>query len=161
MINNKYRELEEKKDEMIDWAKDAEAALLEKMVRERIQNNFSSFEFSELLGYSQYKLYTIMGARKAKLSAELLLRFCYLFGYDISQSNAFASSHTDLDKATYEVAAIISSFPPDAIRSLAEGLDIILGHLAKERGLPTAPYRRLTAAMKELGKCVQSKEENE
>ena len=79
MINNKYRELEEKKDEMIDWAKDAEAALLEKMERERIQNNFSSFEFSELLGYSQYKLYTIMGARKAKLSAELLLRFCYLF----------------------------------------------------------------------------------
>lgn len=158
MKNNKYRELEKKQEQMIEWAGASEESLREKMERVRLQNNFTRMEFSELLGYNKYTYSSMACYRKTKMTANLLLRFCYMFGYDITQAVTYASE-SELDKSTYELAAIISSFPPDAIRSLADGMDIILPHLAEERGLPVAPYRRLSIALRELVESLKKQDE--
>ena len=66
MKNNKYRELEKKQEQMIEWAGASEESLREKMERVRLQNNFTRMEFSELLGYNKYTYSSMACYRKTR-----------------------------------------------------------------------------------------------
>ena len=151
MKDVKYRKLAEKKEKMIEWAEFSEKAICEKMERVRLQHNYSRIEFSELLGYPPSKYSSIVQYKRSKMTVSFFLRFCYLFKYDISHCITDASSQSDLDRATYEIAAILSSMTPEGIRELSNAINGI-----SSRTLPVTSYRRLTIALRKLRKLLES-----
>ena len=155
MKDRKYQELMSKQEDMIEWSKFSEEAMYEKMERVRLQHNYSCKEFSLLLGYTQYAYASIVKYKRAKMPVGMFLRFCFLFGYDITQVVSDSSSQSDLDKATYEIAAILSSLSPEAIRDVSNAFVDV----NKNRNISTVVFRRLNIALRKLRELLENQGE--
>ncbi len=155
MKDRKYQELMSKQEDMVEWSKFSEEAMYEKMERVRLQHNYSCKEFSILLGYAPYTYSSIVKYKRVKMPVGMFLRFCFLFGYDISQVVSDSSSQSDLDKATYEIAAILSSLSPEGIRDVSNALVDV----NKNRNISTVIFRRLNIALRKLRELLEKQEE--
>lgn len=123
MDKQQKQQLMQRREKADAWVKKTEDAICAKMERVRLGNGISAADFSDILGYS-YKLGygTMVMRRHAKVTLEAFLQFCYMFGYDIGTAVDSTPENTEIDRATFELAAILTSFTPDGLEDLARAI---------------------------------------
>ena len=155
MKDQKYREMYAKREEMVKWSKAAEDAVCAKMESVRLSRNYSQPDFSELLDMASLVSYqNMIVRRRAKLTLDTYLRFSYLFGYDLRSATALAPKQTEMDRAVYELAALLSSCS-------YEGLNELANKTYSVSTIPPETRRKLALAMRELARIQAREEEGE
>lgn len=93
--------------------------ILKVMEAVRLQNGLTLLEFSDILEFSD-ATYRRALAGNADIKASALIRFCYVFGYDLQSIFALSKVYRDKDISSVKVSAFVESLSDKFLLHIAE-----------------------------------------
>lgn len=140
---------EKKEKSAVDvWVEQTINALIYKMERVRLRQNLTHIEFSEQLGLKGKYSYTSIRTRRLTPSLDTMLRFLYLYGYDLNTLRKNSVERDELDEAVFEVAAGLSAFSAHDLATLARAVSEL-------NDTEFITRRRVSKAISRLSKVVE------